>query len=119
MSTRRDFLKQSGLHADTPDLCSLPALGACVGAAARRTFVDVTASTADAALTEGRTMASRGPVRRGAVTTVRSPDLIARLDTHAPRATAPPYINGSTIHVDRGHHRVVSLVTAAAAADAA
>jgi hypothetical protein len=31
---------------------------------------------------------------------------------------APPYINGAMYHVDFGHHFDVSLVTAAAAANA-
>jgi hypothetical protein len=35
-----------------------------------------------------------------------------------PTAVAPVYMSGPTIHVDRGHHRVVSFVTAAAAANA-
>ena len=36
----------------------------------------------------------------------------------SPTAVAPPYINGPTYHVERGHQRVVSFVTAAAAANA-
>src|SRR6185436_4339649 len=35
-----------------------------------------------------------------------------------PTAVAPPYMSGPTIHVERGHQRAVSLVTAAAAANA-
>jgi hypothetical protein len=36
----------------------------------------------------------------------------------SPTAVAPPYISGPTIHTERGHQRVVSFVTAAAAANA-
>src|SRR5215207_4482664 len=36
----------------------------------------------------------------------------------SPTAVAPPYMSGPTIHVDLGHQRVVSFVTAAAAANA-
>jgi len=35
-----------------------------------------------------------------------------------PTAAAPPYISGPTTQVERGHQRVVSFVTAAAAANA-